>query len=850
MDGDLSATQICVSCGSEFISEKSDPIPVCPNCEMEEQRTTVNASLDDERTHTTTTTATRAPIQLKVAPAPTSSAAPLGSGWKVRKLDGRIFGPFPTETIREWASQGKILADEDVARMDAKGSEVWEPIGRCVTFAHLYAPEPAPLRPAAHLDLEPLPDLTPKPKRPVISDLDIPPPPDDDAAFSLQLEAPEEDTMLFSQRAANRGAGLRKALTVIGVGLAVVLLVGAVMQLPWRRWIAQRAAATSQKNREPDRVGQYIDNFKKEIGPVQGAAQTFYEQGLNFWNAETMEGWEKSERAFKSALVLDNDHVGALAGLAETYAQLASLRLDTDLFTVAYDLADKAMRLDPQNAHANRAKAQLFIRLNNSQNDARPFLDKSLTLKSEDPWTHALYGEWALQQRKFDEAATHFEKALSLKPDLESAQYRLGLVRLRSSQYWSAGQTWVKIRSDAAQHGYYAALARLELARLYMRLGGTRTAFDYVKEARALDPLLVDAALLEAQIMIHFQNTPKQAEAALTAFLTDAPGITEVERRNVQTLLAVAQAAQGKQREALATLKTVLDKDDHFRMARYNFGIVSLAAGDREAAVKAFEALRGWNEAPLLFPYHAGRTQAAFDDRVQEAIQTFQDLVNTAPDLPHGHVGLARVLAKVSNERGWAENLWHACQTRLDYLDDHEWRTLMAVPADLDLPAFIKMQEKLLQKDDFSVEALAGYAYLLALSGARDQAIAVLEKALVQDPQDIPVLTLYAHLLNRSGRSARAVEFMRTALKANPQDIAVLTVLSEGYLAQGKFTLAKAHLETVLELPRATARGHYLMGQVSKGLGDRAKAISYWTEALKRDPNMISPKVALFEVQY
>ena len=74
--------------------------------------------------------------------------------------------------------------------------------------------------------------------------------------------------------------------------------------------------------------------------------------------------------------------------------------------------------------------------------------------------------------------------------------------------------------------------------------------------------------------------------------------------------------------------------------------------------------------------------------------------------------------------------------------------------------------------------------------------------------------------------------------------------LSEAYLGLRDFKKARYHLDVLADLPNTPAKADALLGEAHWGLGEQSEARLAWQRALRKSPNMIAPKKALFEAGF
>lgn len=202
-------------------------------------------------------------------------------------------------------------------------------------------------------------------------------------------------------------------------------------------------------------------------------AETYqlYLRGRHHWNRRTLEGIERGIFYFQAAIERDPRFAPAYCGLADSYVALASRDLlpPVELFPKAEALAARAIELDPDlsEAHAScgaihevfrwnwrdsEASYREALRLNPSYVTARTWYALALAHQGRisealaqmniaiesDPLSFTINTQFGVVQylgREYEDAATHFIKALDINPHYEAAHFMLGLVREQQGRH-------------------------------------------------------------------------------------------------------------------------------------------------------------------------------------------------------------------------------------------------------------------------------------------------------------------------------------------------------------------------------------------------------------------------------
>lgn len=153
------------------------------------------------------------------------------------------------------------------------------------------------------------------------------------------------------------------------------------------------------------------------------------------------------------------NHAGLEVDKAITAVKLANKAPDTQEIASLDDLIAKAFEyqrtgnifraqagyryvldIDPDHALCNNLMGMLY-RQQRRYDEAIPYIKKAIAAEPGDAKAHSNLGQALLMQGRFAESVTSFESALSLNPDLESAQVGLHRARLELSAGNQAGRS-------------------------------------------------------------------------------------------------------------------------------------------------------------------------------------------------------------------------------------------------------------------------------------------------------------------------------------------------------------------------------------------------------------------------
>lgn len=248
------------------------------------------------------------------------------------------------------------------------------------------------------------------------------------------------------------------------------------------------------------------------------SAYEMYVKGRESYLLSTQEGFRKAEKAFRSALDLDEKYALAWAGLGQVYA------------AVGYFLEQRG----------KEAKSYY--------EKSREYCDKALSI---DPILYEAHGALAhayLQMGKIKEAAAAAQEALKLNPGGAESWEILAHANPRGDP------AWIKEKLDKALSlDPYLFSARLSLGNLYVEQGKYGEALDEYKKVISLDPDLFEAYNNLGVALKKMEKWEEAADALEKARALD-PSSPAVHKNLGMVLIQMDKVAEGR-REIEESLK-------------------------------------------------------------------------------------------------------------------------------------------------------------------------------------------------------------------------------------------------------------------------------------------------------
>jgi predicted O-linked N-acetylglucosamine transferase (SPINDLY family) len=328
--------------------------------------------------------------------------------------------------------------------------------------------------------------------------------------------------------------------------------------------------------------------------------------------------------SLQQAVRLKPDHVAAHNHLGVTLAQQG--RLDE-----AIACFRQALRLQPDFAEAHNNLRKALAQLGQRQLPAGAA--QRSTEEADSATVLNNRGAALAQQRKWDEAAACYRRALELQPDFATAHNNLGNVLKEQGKREEAiacYQRALQLRPDFAGAHNNLALAWQEQGKLDEAVAGYRRSLElnpnYVETHNNLGTVLQKQGKLD------------EAAACYRQALQLRPGYAEAHSN-----LGVALQGRGKLAEAAACQRRALELKPEFAEAHTNLGIALQAQGKlTEAAACHRRALELRPDYPAAYNNLALVLQE--QGKVDEAVACYQGALQLKPDYPQAHNNLATAL--------------------------------------------------------------------------------------------------------------------------------------------------------------------------------------------------------------
>lgn len=152
--------------------------------------------------------------------------------------------------------------------------------------------------------------------------------------------------------------------------------------------------------------------------PRSYEAYDLYLRGRYFWNKRTADGFQRAVESFERAIAVDPGYARAHAGLADTYALMASYYVapQSELIPKARAAALKALDLDENLAEAHASLALIAQNYDWDWQTAEKEYRRAIALDPNYATGHQWYAEHLAFRGRFEESFQEVERARQLDP--------------------------------------------------------------------------------------------------------------------------------------------------------------------------------------------------------------------------------------------------------------------------------------------------------------------------------------------------------------------------------------------------------------------------------------------------
>ena len=783
----------CFNCGKGMTPKEGELIPVCDECRSEQGSSAgLEGGLDESL-----------------------DADPIAD-WMIRKANGNVYGPFPSETIVEWIHSRKINADEEVAHIGG----AWRLFGQHEEFGSYFD----------------------KPKS------------------ATSVGTPQDLDF-------RRKTPVRDAVSRFGVaGLVLTSLVGIIFGVYYA--IANKTLVISENTMQAvaDRVSDISagkQNSKKPMSTdarnllvtlikehegVEGNSHEMFLRGRTLMLRDNYTNLSEARVELERAVVLNPQNALALSALSEVYNLLAANGYATlDLQRQSIYLIQMAEATEDYPAAVLRGKAAFLIYSGNFQ-EGRGVADQALLKNPEDPSLHYLLGIAAMGggTEVTEAVQAHFDKAIELDPNFHQVWFALARAEEDSGRLDKAvGYYQKKIATDAGSSASHSRLGHI-----FRELGRYKAAISHYDSAMALNKREKEAFQQRGILAYQFERDYPKGVALLRELLeAEEQDLRISERKSIGTHLSAAYRLAAQPQEAIEAADAVLKKDRTYGAAHFQRGLALVAAGKPADALPEFtkaedSGLDTRALARVLFYQGFAAMKAG---RNQEAAEAFRRGVDTDPSYTPTWLWASKVSAEMTDPKTAATAmLAHVKDDPLDYLRDRSlgewWAPVPSAKPVADV--FVEA----LDGESFAPELNAAAGIALFHTGKDQTADAYLKAAVEQDPENGAALFYRGLIAHKKGRSQAAETFFEEVMGVSRNVGVVHIYLGDALLAQNKVDQALSAFDRGMAYGGKSAwsltRQAAALSEAGRGDDAREKL----DDAVREDPQSIVPRRAIHKV--
>lgn len=484
---------------------------------------------------------------------------------------------------------------------------------------------------------------------------------------------------------------------------------------------------------------------------------------------------------------------------------------------------------------------------------------------------YVLRGRALANLGQFDLADADFKKALSLNPKSAGALAGMAHVHLAKRELDQALPLLDQaISLDGKNPGYYFNRGMAKMLR-----HGHAAAIGDLDQALKLDANNPEYYAVRALSHYSLRNLPASQQDLNTLFkLKAVPQETLIRANNLQGRLHLES---GKYPQALAIFQSNLKLQPKSTETLVNLGMLHLAQGKRDLAIKAFnDSLAA---APNELAYNRLGLLAFEDARYEQAIEYFTQALDVSTQSSQYVMLVSR--ADLFNRRG---QTYLQINQPAKALADHD----AAIKAEPDLArsynyrALVKMSQQnvdgalsdlnlALSKDSRYADAFRNRAQVWRQRGKQDAALADqtkliallpkeaaplveraqtffamrdaeaaladLKAALALDPQFIPGYITRAELLLALNQPAEAMKDANRVTELDKKNVWGYIYRAEALISQKQFDAALKEYATIAKLEPGNPAVNYHRGRIHVMKGDYTAAEADLKLALEQDPS-------------
>lgn len=590
--------------------------------------------------------------------------------------------------------------------------------------------------------------------------------------------------------------------------LLAAVAFGGILYLAWtlradlvRIYHGLIASEPDRRPTRPNPLRRYLADWRRAHPDISGTAKEHLETAFRSHREDTWRGYERAEKAFQRAMLLDENDPEAIAGYLENlaawrYAVSPPSEIEVAQLAMAY-----ALELGPRLAGVRRAAGALAL-ASGDLDGCRAGAEAALERAPSDASARLLLAQCYLEGNA-QLAEREAQRAKSAEPSLRRADRVLALGMARSGRFAAAYQALAGRLADEPKNG--AVL--VDAATIDLDVGRWPEAEAKLRRASGVEGDQQRALVELGRLMLQQRRAGPAAEAYRRAAQASAPN----GERGAELYAGWARAELDLRRPRRANRLA----DQALRLAPRHVGAALARAEGAMAVGSATTA--------------AALVRRAKKERSEDpaALVLEAQIVNSLGEVESA-LALARAAVALAPK-----------DARL-----HLFLAGLYIEAGLEPQAYTTLR-KLVDIDPARTHSLRPRSLLSPSDSALRETVRRLERS-ARTPRNAAVAfaavaVAYLHLGDQPA-SARA---LRRSLQAD--DANVLGLLYEGQagLDGGDPARAERAAKRLLLVERGSAVGHLILARAAVALDDGALARESFRAALRSNPGLLAAEFEL-----
>jgi len=566
-----------------------------------------------------------------------------------------------------------------------------------------------------------------------------------------------------------------------------------------------------------------------------------------------------SQNKIKEAIVQYRNAVRQDPRFGEARFKLAEAYVQNHDLTAAAREYIRAADLLPNNADA-QVKAGRFLLLSRRFEDAKTRADQALTLDARNSEAQILLGNALAGLRDLDGAIEELQEAIKLDPNGTRGYVNLGAVEKAAGRHAQAEVAFRK----AIEVDPTSVAAHLALANFYWAAGKPAETVEALHLAFKLEP---NHPLVNQMLALYLITVGKAGEAepyfrklaelsndrtaklALADYYIasgrskDAVPLLQqltsnkLARSGAELRLADLAFREGRREEAHRRLDELLTREPSNAAGLVLRGRALVAEGKVDAALTPLTAAVSADSSSAEAQFALGQAYLAQDDR-ERAIQAFNETLRLNPRAVRAHVELSRLeLAggHVDNSIQLAE------QAVKNEANSPEARLALVrgLIARRDLRRADDELRVLTTQHPGSSAVKTQHGILAAAKGDKTTAVKFLAEALSLDGDNLEALNALIALHLSQTQVAQAIALADSQLARRPDNADVLLLAGRTFAAAGDLDKSELVLRKAIEVDASNVQAYSMLGRVYLRQNRLGEALAEFDALSKRQPRPV-----------